>query len=780
MAGLTSIDGLSSGLNTTEIIDALLKAERQPAVLMETEQTEKTNIVTALKALQAKLLALNTTAGRLAQRAAFDSYSVNVSDDSYLTASASGRVATGSYDLQVQSVARNHQIASQGFADQSQALLGTGSITVSVGSGSPRTITIDSSNNSLTGVARAINNARIGVTASVVNDGSSSNPYRLILTSSKTGLSSKISFSASLVGQNSLNFSTALFDVPEDVSMSSASTSNVSLGTTASFTGNSNKIYTFTVDGSGSYAVGTDNVTLNWSDGTNSGSIIVSQGDTEVALVGAGADGLKLSLSSGILHGGDTFQIGTFAPLLQEASNARITLGSNGGAGSPITVSSETNSFKNVISGLTIDVTKATELGESVNIKTDIDVSKIKQTVTDFITQYNDIIDFIDKQNSYDQETKESGVLFAEYSLQTMQGSMRSIISSRITGIDSEYNQLAMLGIRTGLDGKLSIKDSSRLETAIRENLDDVVNVFTSSGATSSDSIRFVASGAKTKSGVSFSVDITQAATQGQFAGGGIADPATTPLTLTSSNNRLKLSIDGLESNEIILTEKTYMTSDELVAEIQSRINSDTRIGNRGLTVSWESTASNTGRLVLSSSSYGSKSKVNTITSVPNSALVALGLANGASIAGLDVAGRINGEAAIGSGQTLVGNEKNATTEGLKLQVLLTEDQIREGSDGTVTLAKGVAAKMNDTVGSLTATGSGLMDRRIKAYQNQIQDLTDRIADFDERLEARRESLQKQFYAMEQALANFSAIGDYLTGQMEVINNNWNYGRNSN
>jgi len=779
MAGLTSIDGLSSGLNTTEIIDALIKAERRPAVLMENEQTEKTNIVTALKALQAKLLALTTTAGRLAQRTAFDSYSVNVSDDSYLTASSSGRVAAGSYDLQVQSVARNHQIASQGFADQSQALLGTGSITISVGSGSPRTITIDSSNNSLTGVARAINDARVGVTASVVNDGSSSNPYRLILTSAKTGLSSKISFSTNLVGQNSLNFATALFEVPEKVSLNAASTSTISLGATAAFTGNTNKIYTFTVAGSGSYAVGTDNVTLNWNDGTNSGSIIVSQADAEVALVGAGAEGLKLSLSSGLLHGGDSFQIGTFAPLLQEASNAKVSFGSTGGAGSPITVVSETNTFRNVISGLTIDVKKANETGTSVNIRTDVDVAAIKQTISDFIKQYNDIIDFIDTQNSYDSDTKESGVLFGEYTLQTMQSSMRSVISSRIAGIDSQYNQLAMLGIRTGLDGKLSIKDSSGLEKAIRENLDDVINVFTNSGDGSTDSIRFITAGAKTKSGVAFSVDITQAATKGQFVGGGIADPATAPLTLSGSNNRLKLSIDGLESNEIVLTEKTYATSAELVAEIQSRIDSDTRIGNRGLIVSWEPTATGTGRLVFTSSSYGSKSKVNTITSIANSALVPLGFAGGVSQNGLDVAGRINGEAATGSGQTLVGNEKNATTDGLKLLVLLTEDQLKEGRDGTITLAKGVAAKMNDLVSNLTATGQGLMDRRIKAYENQAKDLAERITDFDKRLAARRESLQKQFYAMEQALSLYSSMSEYLTNQVTSVNKNWNLGRNS-
>jgi flagellar hook-associated protein 2 len=78
MGSIYSIDGLSSGLNTTEIIDALIKAERQPAVLMENQQAEKTSIISALKALQAKLLALSTTASSLSMSAAFNAYSINM------------------------------------------------------------------------------------------------------------------------------------------------------------------------------------------------------------------------------------------------------------------------------------------------------------------------------------------------------------------------------------------------------------------------------------------------------------------------------------------------------------------------------------------------------------------------------------------------------------------------------------------------------------------------------------------------------------------------------
>lgn len=777
MPGLSSIDGLSSGLKTTEIIDSILAVERRPAELMEARQAETTNIISAFKAFQAKLLSLNSVAVRLAQRAAFEQYKVDISDDDYLTATANGRVSEGSYDIQVLSVARNHQLASQGFSDQSVSSLGTGTITISVGTGSPRTITVDASNNSLVGIKKAINDAKAGVTATIINDGSKSNSYRLVLTADKTGSANAIKITSNLTGTNNLNFSGATFDSPETVAKNSSSTAAINLGSSATFTGQANKIYTFTVAGSGAKTVGTDVITINWTDGTNSGSIAVTQADAEVSLSGAGADGLKLMLTSGTLYGGDKFQIQSFSPVLQEASDAKISVGSTGGSGSPITVTSETNSFKDVIGGLTLDIKKATAPGESINVKADIDIDAIKKKINEFVDAYNDVNEFIKKQSSYDTESKESGVLFTEYSLQTVQSSMRSILSSRLAGIDGQYNQLYTLGIRSGPDGRLTIRDSAKLEKAIREDIDNITRVFSSSGNSSTEKIEFLSAGTKSKVGEKLDVNITQAATRGRFQGALTADPASIPLTLTSSNNRLKFSIDGLESNEIVLSEKTYTSFDELVAEIQSRIDSDSKIASRGLTVSWQSGSNGTGYLQLQSSTYGSTSKVMVIAAVPNTAVNVLGLAGGFSQNGLDVAGTINGEAATGSGQVLTGSDSNKTTAGLKLRITLAESEVVSGVEGTITLAKGVASKMNDYLGGNTVSDKGLIDRRIKGYEKQLQELKDRITDFDKRLATRREALYAKFYAMEEALSQFNAEGNYLTNQLESMNANWNFGK---
>ena len=159
-------------------------------------------------------------------------------------------------------------------------------------------------------VKKAINDADAGVRATIFNDGSSANPYRLVLSANQTGAANSISITASLTGGNNLDFVTSSFDSPETIGMDAGSTSQVTLGAAASYTGSQNKIYTFSVAGSGSQTVGTDTITINWTDGTDSGSFDVTAVDTEVALTGTGSDGLTLSFAAGTLTAGEHTTLG--------------------------------------------------------------------------------------------------------------------------------------------------------------------------------------------------------------------------------------------------------------------------------------------------------------------------------------------------------------------------------------------------------------------------------------------------------------------------------------
>ncbi len=774
MPGYNSIDGLNSGLNTTEMVDAIIQFERQNAVLMERQQAERQIVITAYQALQSKFLALNANLAALDKKSTFEKYSVNVSDTQYLTATADGRVGTGTYDIQVLDTAKNHQIASVGFESTDSAVFGTGTITLQLGDGSSRTIEIGVDNNTLKGIKDAINDANVGINASLINDGSLSKANRLILTGNKTGLTNTIEFTSDLTGgSETLNFTSTAFDFPENLVMDSGSSSQISLGPTASYTGSTNKTFTFTVKGTGAQTVGSDIIQIDWTDGTNSGTDFYNTADEEVTVVGA--DGLTLSLSAGDLTEGDTFQVQAFAPTLQNATNAKISFGSTSGTGSPITITSESNIFKDVIENLSITVKEKTETGSNVNIKTDIDINAIKSSINNYITAYNNVNKFIDSQNKYTEDSTEVPALLGDSTVLTLQSALQSSLGSKIEGIDSQYNQMYSIGIRTKSDGTLAIVNVSRFEEAIREHLDDVINLFTSSASSTHSGIEFLASTEKTRAATNFEVDITQAATHGGYKGGEIVDPATTPIVIDSTNNTLKLNMDGLLSNEITLTERTYNSYTDLVTELQSKIEKDDKLGNKGITVQWVDNENGKGYLEIISSTYGSTSKIELNSSVSNLAYTILGLAAGSKYYGEDVEGTINGEEAEGKGQILKGIEDNETTEGLQLKITLDASQLGAGAEGTIIVSKGVAARQKTKVNSFTESTSGIIDSRINSLKKQNEFLTARIEDVDERLVQRRTALYKQFFDMEEALGLMNSQSQYLTLQISSMNSNWKF-----
>ncbi len=778
MPGANSIDGLISGFNTTEIVNSIIEYERIDAVMMENDQALKTNIVSAFKALQAKVLALNASIRKLTYRSTFNANEISVSDETILSATSYGKAATGSYEIQVQEIARNHQIASQGISDDSIALMGTGDISIKVGDGTEHTVTIDANSNSLVGIKQAINDAHIGVTATIINDGSSNNSFRLMITADKTGQVNKIDISSNLSGGTNLNFNTSMFDSPEIISFDIDSDAQVSLDSMSSYTGSTNKIYTFTVEGDTPQTVGSDTINLNWTDGINSGTITVTQADTEVELVGDGADGLKLNFSTGTLNAGDTFQVQAFSPIVQNASDAKISFGASSGLGSPIVVTSETNTFNEVITGIKFDVHKITAPGESVIISSSIGTEEIKSSIDDFIKRYNEVIDFIDTQNEYNQDTEESGILFGDSTLWLLRQTLSYSMGAKIDGLNPDFNQLYSIGIRSKMDGKLGITDSSRLENALQNNLEDVIKLFADGGTSSHSGIDYVSATEDTTIGDGYEVDITSAATHGTMTADTIIDPSTNPLVITDSNNSFKLKINGVESDLMKLTSRTYTNTASLVSEIQNKIDSDSKIGTRGLTVEWVDEGAN-GYLKFSSSTYGESSKVERVTSISNSIYGEIGLLSPDSVNGTDVAGTINGEEAEGTGQLLKGLKDNETTTGLVLRITLDETQVSTGVEGTVDITKGIAARLRDKINSYVLEGDGLLDRKVMSYENQISDITEQVHKIDERLELRRESLYKQYYAMEASLSEFQVTSQFLDSQLAGLNANWSYMKNS-
>ncbi len=215
-----SIDGLISGLNTTEVINKLLEIERAPIRRLEARKAEVNARASAWRALSTKLTTLEDRAATLTTGLTYLAVRASSTDPSVVVASASPGAPLGTYPLTVNRLASAHQISTDTFVDKDAQIFGTGTLTITVGTTSTQ-VPIGAGQNSLAGIASAVNASGAGVSASVVQvDGG----YRLLLTSKTTGAQGAVSVDAT-----NLSGGSAVLSFPHEVNP--AQDAEVVLGT---------------------------------------------------------------------------------------------------------------------------------------------------------------------------------------------------------------------------------------------------------------------------------------------------------------------------------------------------------------------------------------------------------------------------------------------------------------------------------------------------------------------------------------------------------------------
>lgn len=194
MAGTSSITGLASGLDTDEIIAKLVEISGRPKRTLETKKATAESKLAAWRDVNTRVLALKLQSDSLVDISGFNVKSVSVSDTSIATVSASSDAVVGTYYLKVLQRAQASQFSSQSGAYTSiNDIVGTGTFSIGLNNGTNFSVTLDANNNTLTALKDAINEAGGGVTASIINAGTTDIPdYRLMLTSKDTGEAASI------------------------------------------------------------------------------------------------------------------------------------------------------------------------------------------------------------------------------------------------------------------------------------------------------------------------------------------------------------------------------------------------------------------------------------------------------------------------------------------------------------------------------------------------------------------------------------------------------------
>jgi len=180
-----TFSGIATGLDTSAIIAQLMTIKRLPIVRLEERKSLFEQQKTALSDLETKLKTLQDAVAALDTANEFGALSATSSNEDMVTVTASSLAAPGTYDIVVNSLATFQKDVSQGFSSLIDNV-GTGSISITI-DGEVTQIDLSEPVNSLADLRDAINDAGAGVNATILNDGSDTTPYRLILTSAESG-----------------------------------------------------------------------------------------------------------------------------------------------------------------------------------------------------------------------------------------------------------------------------------------------------------------------------------------------------------------------------------------------------------------------------------------------------------------------------------------------------------------------------------------------------------------------------------------------------------------
>jgi len=187
-----SINGLVSGLDTTQIISDLMKLERIPYTNLETKKTNLQSEQTVFRSINTKLSALKTAVDDLRLSSAYMLSSAKSTNENAIKATASEGASAGTYNVVVDTIAKNHTLKSGSIAAGTQ--LKDLTFEVNGNSIDLSGLSENATNNDvLEYVKNQINNNDWGISAAVMTVDDSGNKV-LTLSSKKTGLANEIGF----------------------------------------------------------------------------------------------------------------------------------------------------------------------------------------------------------------------------------------------------------------------------------------------------------------------------------------------------------------------------------------------------------------------------------------------------------------------------------------------------------------------------------------------------------------------------------------------------------
>ena len=477
--GALSSLGAGSGVLTYDVIDKLKKADE--AAMIDPFKTRLDNTKkkeTNLSDLITQISLLKTSITDFKDGEIFQKRLADVSGSS-VSADVKPGVKVQSISMDVSQLAKNDIYQSKGYDSEDSKINS---------SGDDQTIHLEYENSSkditikdgatLSDLRDAINDADIGVTASIIDTGSDSNPYKLILKGNDTGKDNIIKLDYSNIDDLNLNdtvYQSAKYDDDTDKVNDSGDTQTFKVTVNGTD-------YTMDVDDGTTVSDFVDMVNngdLKDSDGNSLGGISAKYEDGHIKFhmeqigdISITDDNFTTDFNSNTDFTNDN--------RVQTAQNSKFKY--NG-----VDVERDSNKVDDLVVGLTLNLNSTGS--STVNIKQDTDT--IEKDMQDFVQGYNSLVSKIQTLTKYDPDTKTKGVFQNEMDIKNIPNDIsnalfNSFVTQSITKTDRNGEQYdtnislnaSDFGFSQNRTGFLDF-DSAKFDKMLKENPDETEKFLT-------------------------------------------------------------------------------------------------------------------------------------------------------------------------------------------------------------------------------------------------------------------------------------------------------------
>lgn len=142
-----------------------------------------------------------------------------------------------------------------------------------------------------------------------------------------------------------------------------------------------------------------------------------------------------------------------------------------------VTVQRASNTISDAIEGVTLNL-KGESAGAVTKLTISTDATKTAEKVRAFVDAYNEVVDFVESQNTVSEEGQANSPLFGDITLRSVRSTIRNLVGGQVSSGNTAYSLLSQMGIESDTEGRLTFTESDFAE-ALSKDPSAVKNVFT-------------------------------------------------------------------------------------------------------------------------------------------------------------------------------------------------------------------------------------------------------------------------------------------------------------